>query len=357
MLSNWIFGAELPTWALFVEIVLAGAAVVVSGSRLASLADGVADKYQLGSAWVGALLLATVTSLPEVVSGMTATWVGQTDMAFSAIFGSCSFNILLILLLNAFIGGGSILTGMGRSHSVSCSFGIVLMSIALFGITLVDKFQDNVRVAQICEWSVVGLMVVTYMACMRMVFRVGQAPAAPVGNDTTEAKKKPADHLLGRVAFVSMILVVAAWWLARTGDVLAEHPIEALGRPLGATFVGFLFLAIATSLPEIATGVASVRMGNLDMALGNIFGSNMFNIFVVPFLKLVSVFAGDELLMQGEDFHPVPNMIAGMLPILMTAVVVGSISYGRGRTVLGRLGVDSALLAAIYVAGMILLLM
>ena len=78
MISRWYFGDQLPTLALLAEIAVAGVVVILSASRMARLADRVADQYGLGDAWVGALLLATVTSLPEVVSGLTATWVSAT---------------------------------------------------------------------------------------------------------------------------------------------------------------------------------------------------------------------------------------------------------------------------------------
>ncbi len=354
MFSDWYFATELSTWALFVEMVVSGAVVVLAGTRLTVQADRLANHYQLGHAWVGVLLLATVTSLPEVVTGTTAVWIGQADMAFATIFGSCCFNIVLIVLFNAFVGGGSILFGKGRAHTLSSTFGIVLMSIALLGIMLVGKFESRPALAQACEIAIVGVIALTYLLCMRMVYRteleVNAEPAAP-------AKRLPRlPGIVPKVAGLSLILVVSAWWMARTGDVLADHPIEWLGRPLGATMVGAVFLAIATSLPEIATGLAAVRMGNLDMALGNIFGSNMFNIFVIPMLKVSSWFSGHTLLMGGEGFDAGQNTIAGLLPILLTAVVVGGLSYRSSRTVLRRFGVDSALIATIYVVGMVLLL-
>ncbi|MEE9293660.1 MAG: hypothetical protein V3W34_01675 [Phycisphaerae bacterium] len=357
MISRWYFQADLPTWALFVEIALAGFVVILSGSRLTRLADQVATQFNLGGAWVGALLLATVTSLPEVVTGLTATWIGQVDMAFAAIFGSCSFNIVIIVLLNAVIGGGSILYGdKRRVHILSSSFGIVLISIAMLGVLSVSKFESNLRLAQALEWLAVGMIAVTYILCMRMVYRTELEVSAEGGDVDQFRRTSGSPGLLPKVGLISLILVGSAWWLAKTGDVLADHHIEWIGRPLGATFVGFLFLALATSLPEIATGLSAVKIGNLDMALGNIFGSNMFNIFVIPFMKIASLLSGDALLMSGDDFHADRNIIACVVPILLTGVVIGAMSYRSSRRVLKRLGIDSALLALIYLAGMVLLL-
>lgn len=368
MLSEWYFGAELPTWALMVEILVAGAIVIVSGARLAGLADRLAEEYQLGAAWVGVLLLATVTSLPEVVSGVTATWVGQPNMAFAAIYGSCSFNIVLVVLLNLFIGGGSILYGKGRAHTLNSSFGIVLIVMSLMGIMVVGKFADRPGIAQTCEVALMCLIAVTYFLCMRMAYRTEQQTngllATNERSDTStdtgaaDGGSKRSPGLIPKLVIVSAFMVASAWWMARTGDVLADHEIELIGRSLGATVVGSLFLAIATSLPEVVTGLSAVRMGNIDMALGNIFGSNMFNILVIPMLKVASWLSGSPLLMSGENFDASQTMIAGLLPILLTGVVVGGLSY-RSRAmpgVLRRFGADSALIAAVYVAGMYLLL-
>lgn len=360
MLSEWYFGTELPTWALMVEILVAAAIVIVSGARLAGLADRLAEEYQLGAAWVGVLLLATVTSLPEVVSGVTATWVGQPNMAFAAIYGSCSFNIVLIVLLNVFIGGGSILYGKGRSHTLNSSFGIVLIVMSLMGIMLVGKFADRPGLAQTCEVTMVCLIAATYAVCMRMAYRNEQQARGVLTNDERQDISNDArpPGLLPKLVVVSTFMVASAWWMARTGDVLADHEIALIGRSLGATVVGSLFLAIATSLPEVVTGLTAVRMGNIDMALGNIFGSNMFNILVIPMLKLASWLSGAPLLMSGDNFDASQNMIAGLLPILLTAVVVGGLSY-QSRDMPGllkRFGADSVLIAAVYVVGMYLLL-
>ncbi|MCK4659502.1 MAG: sodium:calcium antiporter, partial [Phycisphaerae bacterium] len=109
------------------------------------------------------------------------------------------------------------------------------------------------------------------------------------------------------------------------------------------------------SLPEIVTSFAAVKLGNVNLALGNIFGSNMFNIFVLPFLKIVSVARGDALLMHGADFGLRQTAIAGLLPILLTSIAMAGLTYGTRRRFF-RFGVDSVLIAVVYCTGMVLLL-
>jgi cation:H+ antiporter len=352
LFADEFYGEALPTWALFVEIIIAGLIVIFAGSKLTRYADEIADRLGLGAGWIGLILLATVTSLPEVVAGSTSVWIGNADMAFAAIYGSCSFNVTIIVLLNAIIGGGSLLRKAGPIHVLSSSFGIILIGMSLASILLVQMVAPDHRAAMLTEAGTALLITIVYVNCARLVYRFDRShPLEGVPSTATPGGRA----VYGRTVAASLILVAAAWWLTQTGDVLSEHPIEALGRPLGATFVGAMFLALATSLPEIVTSIAAVRIGNLDLALGNIFGSNMFNIFVIPILKVVSVARGDSLLMAGDRFTPNPNLFAGMLAILLTGIAVGGLTYRSQRRDLRRFGFDSVLIGLVYACGMWLL--
>ena len=86
MFAEWLFSAHLPTWAIFAELILCGLIISMAGARLTRLADRISDILNLGKAWVGLLLLAGITSLPEVVTGGTAVTIGQPDLAFGNIF-------------------------------------------------------------------------------------------------------------------------------------------------------------------------------------------------------------------------------------------------------------------------------
>ncbi len=353
MLTRLYYGDGLPTWALFVELVIAGLVVVLAGSRLTQLADQLADKYNLGRAWVGMILLATVTSLPEVVTCCTSVAIGTTDMAFATLFGSCSFNITLIVWFNIAVRGGSILGGRKRAHTLTSTRGILMVALALAGITLTQKFQAHQPgVAQACEIGICLLIALVYTHSIRESYLIERSEPSDVMPSAVPAHH--TSHPIPKFVLLSVILVAASYWLAETGDVLQTHPIGLLGRPLGATAVGACFLAIASSLPEIVTGLAAVRLGQMDLALGNIFGSNMFNIFVVPMCKIVSLFRGDVLLMGGRGFHAEQNVITGLLPIVLTAVALGGLTFASRRRVLG-LGFDSVTIAVFYVAGTILL--
>ena len=357
MFSKMIFGADLPTWSLFLELIVAGTIVILAGSRLARSADKLADRLNVGSGWIGLILLATITSLPELVTGGTATAIDNVDLAMGAIFGSCCFNITLIFMLNAFRREGSVLgvDEISKSHTLTSSFGLALMTTALLGIVMIEKFQSRPEWAQACElvWAVV--IAVAYLGCIRLVYRCEHEQGAATSG---AGQRQPVGRaLIVHLTVMAIIIAGAAWWLAVIGDTLSTHEIKMIGRPLGATFVGAFFLAFATSLPEIVTSIAAVRMGNLDLALGNIFGSNMFNIFVIPCLKLVSMGSGQELMFAGAGENSTSTLITGLLAILLTAIAVGGLTYKSKRRLLRGFGFDSLLIVVTYVGGMLLLLM
>jgi len=356
LISQWIYGAELPTWALFAELFVAGLCVVLAGRRFARLADDLAQKLNIASGWIGLILLATVTSLPEVVTGGTAVWIGNPGMAMAALFGSCSFNITILVLLNAVVRGGSVLRKASGAHTLTSSFGLLLMGLALFGVVLGEKFAASPRVAQICEGFWALAIMATYLGCMRLTYRFERRnESASASGD--QGRLSLADGL--QLGAVALVIVVAAWWLAQIGDTLSVHEIALIGRPLGETFVGAGFLALATSLPEITTSIAAVRLGNLNLALGNIFGSNMFNIFVIPLIKGVSLVRGDPLLMPAGQFDAVHALIAGLMAVMLTAIAVGGLAYKSQHKMLGRFGMgfDSVLIGLVYLGGMALLIM
>jgi cation:H+ antiporter len=352
LISRLIFTAGLPTWALFLELAVAGAIVVWSGARLTKAADSLSDHLQLGAGWMGLILLATVTSLPELITGGTAVWIGNVDMAFGSILGSCAFNVTIIVLLNALIGGGSVLVGVSAAHALSSSFGILLMGLALTGLVVSAKFAEVPALLAGFEWAWAATIFATYLGCVRLCYRFERRGMTP---EVLAVRGRAPGHLYGRVVMLALIIVAASWWLARCGDILSVHEIKSLGRPLGATFVGACFLALATSLPEITTSVAAVRIGNLDMALGNIFGSNMFNIFVIPCLKGVACIRGGALLAPGA-VNVSQSLLVGLLAMLLTAIAVGGLTYKSTGRMFRRFGFDSVMIAVAYAGGMILLL-
>ncbi len=151
----------------------------------------------------------------------------------------------------------------------------------------------------------------------------------------------PTWALLLDLALEAVIVIQSGARLTRLADRLAEE------YRLGRARVGMLLLANVPSPPP-------VRMGQIDLAIGNIFSIKMFDAFVLPVCKVASLICGHPLRMAGLAFHPDPNLLAGLLPIVLTVLAIGGLTAGPRGRILG-VGLDSMAIAFFYLAGMTLL--
>lgn len=124
-------------WLLFLEFAGLALAIGTAGYFLSLYGDVIADKTGLGGSWVGFSLLATVTSLPELVTGISSvTYVDVPDIALGNILGSCVFNMLLIVFLDFMHRESSVFTRVSQGHILSAGFGMILLGFVAFNILL-----------------------------------------------------------------------------------------------------------------------------------------------------------------------------------------------------------------------------
>ena len=140
----------------------------------------------------------------------------------------------------------------------------------------------------------------------------------------------------------ALFIFGASIWLVRTAEGIA------IQTGWGKTFVGALFLGIATSLPEATTSIYAVRRGSFGMAIGNILGSNMLNVVIVP---ICDIFMRGTNLLSAASMN---NILPATVGILMTAIVIVGIIYRSKKSFL-RLGLDSIAIVITFVVGSYLL--
>jgi cation:H+ antiporter len=327
-------------WAAFI---LCTAAIVYSGIRLSRYGDILAEKLGLGKAWFGMVLIASVTSLPELVTGISSvTVVGVPDIAVGDIMGSCVFNMLIIAFLDALYRPMPISTKAQQGNILSAGFGILLISLA--GINLLTG-------GMIPPFGWVGyyslLFMVIYLIGMKSAFSYAKrAIAAYVKGMAEECKYTEIttrDALLN-YCLNAAVVVVAATFLPWIGKGIAES------TGLGQTFVGNTFIALSTSLPEVVVSIAAVRIDAVDMAIGNLFGSNIFNILILAIDDFF--FVKGPLLSHVSQGHVVPALSA----IAMTTVaIIGLIYHSERKRIF--LAWDSVGIVLIYVMNILLLYM
>lgn len=286
----------------------------VAGTKLARYADVIADKTGLSGSWIGLILLATVTSLPELVTGVSSLiLVNAPNIAVGGVLGSCVFNLAILIVLDFLVRGESIYRRASQGHILSAGFGVVLIGFVSLSVLLADK-TATLNMAHIGAYT--PIIILLYIIAMRALFVHEHAQVkefvAHVADRYSEITLYRAGIYYGLAA---MVVIAAGIYLPFVGTRLAE----VMGWH--QTFVGTLFIAGVTSLPELAVTIAALRIGALDMAIANLLGSNLFNIIVLALDDVI--YLNGPLLMHISPLHAFSAMSA----VIMSGVVIIGLVY------------------------------
>lgn len=317
------------------EFLVSVALIGVAGTALSRYGDVIADKTGLSGTWVGLVLLATVTSLPELVTGVSAVTVADTpDIALGDVLGSCVFNLVILTILDFLQREESVYTRASQGHILSAGFGVILIGFTGFSVLLADSAFD-VALGHVGLYT--PLIIVLYAVAMRTVFRYERAQMAAYAEE--HAERYPEISLrqaAQRYALAALVVVGAGIWLPFIGEQIARI------MEWEATFVGTLFVAFATSVPEMVVTVSAMRLGALDMAIGNLLGSNLFDILIVAVDDIF--FTRGPILAHVSPVHAVSAMSA----VMMTGIVIVGLLYRPKARLFRAAGWASLLLLGIY---------
>ena len=311
------------------------AVIGVAGVRLSRYGDIIAEKSGMSRGWVGLILLASVTSLPELVTGISAVTVANVpDIAVGDILGSCVFNLLIIVVLDFLYREESVYTRARQGNVLSAGYGIALIGFAGFNLLLY-------RSGTIPSIGHVGLytplILLLYLLAMRSLYRYEQAQVSEYVEDRAELYPD-----------TSLKQAVQGYVIAAVAVVAAGTSLPFIAKDLAAvmaweqSFVGTLFVAAITSAPEVVVTVAALRMGAVDLAIGNLFGSNLFNIAILAIDDLA--YLPGPLLADVSLTHATSAFSAMMMSGL---AVVGLVLRPQSR-VLRTVSWISLLLLVIY---------
>jgi cation:H+ antiporter len=321
--------------SVWLQFALCVGLIGIAGSRLSRYGDVIAEKTGLSGTWIGLILLATVTSLPELVTGLSSVVLADTpNIALGDVLGSCVFNLFIIMILDFLHRGESVYTRAGQGHILSAGFGIVLIGFVGFNVLLAGH-GASFSIGHVGAYT--PIIMVLYGIAMFTVFRYERRQMAAF---TEEVAERYHDVTLRqavlRYAVAALVVVGAGTWLPFVGDQMAE----VMGWH--KTFVGTLFVAFATSVPEIVVTVAALRIGALDMAIGNLFGSNLFDIAIVAVDDLF--FFKGPILSYVSPLHAVSVVSA----IMMTGIAVIGLLYRPKTRVFQTVGWASLFLLSLY---------
>lgn len=323
------------TLLIWFEFAICAICIGMAGVSLSRYGDVIAGKTGLSGGWIGLILLATVTSLPELITGMSSVLLaGAPNIAVGDVFGSCVFNLMILVILDFLHRGESAFRQASQNHILSAGFGIVLIGFAGLNVLLADKTQH------LAFWHIgvyAPVIVMLYLIAARSVYiyerRQFEKIAEKAADRYPDISLRQAIH---RYIIAAAIVVIAGIALPFVGVQLAE----TMGWH--NTFVGTLFVAGATSLPEAAVTISALRIGALDMAIANLMGSNLFNILILAFDDLL--FFEGPLLSHVSPMHAMSAMSA----VIMSGIVIIGLLYRPRTALFRRIGWISLSLFTLY---------
>lgn len=323
-----------------------GIVVVFAGAALARYGDAIAEATKIGRVWIGAVLLAGATSLPELATDIAAVRLGAIDLAAGDLFGSTMANMLILAVIDLIPPRRHVLQHVTLDHALAACLAITLNTLAAVLVLV----RPESSVAWVAPGSL--LLFLAYVAGTRAVYRHTARTFAP---DITASTPSPSMEATGALLAPKPSLRRAVLGFALAAlVVLAVAPVFAWSAKgiaetsgLGNTFVGTWLVGLATSLPELVACIAAVRMGSFDLAVGNLFGSNAFNMAI--FFLLDAVEPGSLFAKLDPD-----HVLSALFAVVLMGLGLAAIVY-RAKRRFAMLEPDSLLMLVAYAAAIWLL--
>lgn len=320
----------LGTWAQFLACALL---IGYAGGKLARYGDIIGHKAGWSGSWVGLILLSTVTSLPELATGISAAgFADKPDIAAGDVFGSCAFNLLILCVIDGFHRKEPLYGAVRQSHALPAAFGLALLALAGAALIL-GKQLDELALWHVGAFSPAAVLL--YLLAMRAIHR-------QEGRDGEDQPDEDRQEDVGMRRAVLMYLAAAVVVIAAGSRLpfVAVRLAELMGW--GDSFVGTLFVAGATSLPELSVSMTALRIGQPDMAVANILGSNMFNVIMLAIDDLA--YRQGPLLSNVAPLHAVTVFAT----LIMGAMVVAALIARPRKRVLGLMSWHSVVILGVF---------
>jgi cation:H+ antiporter len=321
-----------PSWPLSVSIVvlaISALVLVTAGVRFTHVVDAIADRTGLGEALAGAVLLGATTSLPGLITTISGAASGEAGFAVSNAVGGIAAQTTFLAIADLSY------RRVNLEHAAASVPNLVqtMSLVSLIGIVLAATGSPDVTIASIHPATV--LLVTVYGYGLVLSRRANDAPMwSPRTTDDTVDDEPDDDNEQRSMASLwtwfgalAAVVAVTGWAVGAAGLSIARS------TSLSGSLVGALFTAVITSLPELVTVLAAVRIGAVTLAVADIVGGNTFDVLFVA--------AADVVYRQGSVYHAADSQALFLLAltVLLTAQLAGGMLQ-RERRHIGFEGVS-----------------
>lgn len=333
--------AQLPLWVVVVIFLSAAGVLVAVGTRFAGVVDEIADRTGVGEALAGAVLLGATTSLPGLLTSVVAAWEGQAGFAVSNSVGG-------IAAQTTFLAVADLLYRRVNLEHAAASLQNLLQSVVLITMVATVLFaRGTPEVTVLGVHPVSVLLIAIYLYALRMVRETGEDPMwqatrtdeTVIDEPDEQAGDRTLRQLLTRFTVMAAVVATSGFFIARSGLAIAEI------TPLSGTVVGGLFTSVASSLPELVTVIAAVRIGALTLAVSDIIGGNIFDVLFVS--------AADLAFREGSVYHALDaqDIFLMALTLMLTSILAAGLIHRERRGI----GFEGLGIMGLYVIGMAVL--
>ncbi len=305
---------------LLIQFTVSAGLIARAAYMLSRSADALAGAYGWGRGWVGLALLATVTSLPELASGISAVaFVDAPNLAVGNALGACVVNLLFLVVVDALQRRQPMYREASATHLLSAEFGVVMLGFVAMSLLIGTRAPALLHVGIYSP-----MLLALYLLALK---GVNAQERQAMATSTATRSPAPAGQTRGqtqdewrRFGLAAGLVLAAGSWLPKVADGLAS----TLG--LSRSFVSTVLMAVVTTLPEMAVTLGALRLGALDMAIGNLLGSNLFNVMILA--------VDDVFYVRGPLLANAGSVHAGTAAtaLVMTGlVIIGLVMRPQGR--------------------------
>ena len=315
---------------------LSSIAIIFAGSKLASFGEGLSKASGLGQGWIGLLFLGTITSIPEVTTTVTGGVINVPNIAVGNALGSNLFNLAIIGVVDILLfTKGPFLSKVRSYHVVSGGIVVLLSVLVILGIAI-----KPTPIYQISPISFIIALV--YVLGIVVLYRIEKGQGEV---DENRERTMSLARAVSGFVFCATVIIIAGVFLIHASKTIS------LEFGFSGPFMGAILVAVVTSLPELATSIGAFRIGAYDMIMGNLLGSNMFNILTI-FLADIAFRRGAILSHLGGGGKD--QLLVAMVGILLAVITIVAISCRSRRRIVG-IGASGILILATYLASVFLI--